>query len=104
MYIWRAYQSPASTADCGPQCAQMPNLASRNHSGIWYLRSDARVPSNGPLSIELISLKTFLLEIANVEFNCIAGTPKAILFKIFLLETGIDWFLMCNRYLKEYKH
>ena len=29
----RAYQSPSSAADCGPQCAQMPNLASRNHCG-----------------------------------------------------------------------
>ena len=30
----RAYQSPSSIADCGPQCDQMPNFASRNHSGI----------------------------------------------------------------------
>src|SRR5579863_2174740 len=44
----RAYQSPASTADCGPQCAQIPNFASLNHSGISYARSDARVPSKGP--------------------------------------------------------
>jgi hypothetical protein len=34
MYMLRAYQSPSSIADCGPQCAQMPNLASRNQSGI----------------------------------------------------------------------
>src|SRR5208337_2443318 len=53
MYIFRAYQSPYSMADCGPQCAQMPNLASRNHSGISYLLKDARVPSKGPSSISM---------------------------------------------------
>src|ERR1035441_7573578 len=47
MYMLRAYQSPASAADCGPQWAQMPNLASRNHSGTWYCRSDSRVASKG---------------------------------------------------------
>src|SRR5215217_4399379 len=93
MYIWRAYQSPASTADCGPQCAQMPNLASRNHSGIWYFRSDARVPSNGPLSIGIVSLRTVGLEKAEAGFNCKAGTPKAILFRMFLLEMGIVIFI-----------
>src|SRR5438046_10611141 len=51
MYMLRAYQSPASGADCGPQCAQMPNLASRNHSGTWYFSSEPRVPSKGPLVI-----------------------------------------------------
>jgi hypothetical protein len=40
MYMLRAYQSPNSMADCGPQCAQMPNLASRYHSGIRYASSD----------------------------------------------------------------
>ncbi len=35
MYMLRAYQSPSSMADCGPQCDQMPNFASRNQSGIW---------------------------------------------------------------------
>ena len=33
MYMLRAYQSPYSTLDCGPQWAQMPNLASRNQAG-----------------------------------------------------------------------
>src|ERR1700687_4102870 len=51
MYMLRAYQSPASTDDCGPQCAQMPNLASRNHSGTLYLTRDSRVPWNGPCAI-----------------------------------------------------
>src|SRR5208282_3083810 len=53
MYMFRAYQSPSSMADCGPQCAQMPNLASRNHSGTSYLLSDVRVPSKGPRSISI---------------------------------------------------
>src|SRR5580700_4803789 len=47
MYMLRAYQSPASGADCGPQCAHMPNFASRNHSGTWYCFSDSRVASKG---------------------------------------------------------
>src|SRR6202140_2733221 len=51
MYMLRAYQSPASTDDCGPQCAQMPNFASRNHSGTWYLESDWAFGWNGPAAI-----------------------------------------------------
>src|ERR1035441_8287062 len=47
----RAYQSPSSAADCGPQWAQIPNLASRNHSGTWYACSASRVPLKGPFSI-----------------------------------------------------
>ena len=52
MYMFRAYQSPISGADCGPQCAQMPNLASRNHSGHWYCLSDSLVGWNGPGAIK----------------------------------------------------
>src|SRR5665213_373467 len=48
MYMLRAYQSPYSTADCGPQCAQIPNFASRYQSGICHSRSDSRVPLKGP--------------------------------------------------------
>src|SRR5664279_3325424 len=48
MYMLRAYQSPYSIADWGPQCAQMPNLASRYQSGTCHSRSDSRVPLNGP--------------------------------------------------------
>src|SRR5512133_3199610 len=51
MYMLRAYQSPYSIADCGPQCAQMPNLASRYHSGTSHWRRDSRVPLNGPGAI-----------------------------------------------------
>jgi hypothetical protein len=51
MYILRAYQSPSSAADCGPQCAQMPNLASLNHSAIRYAFSPSTDPSKGPLAI-----------------------------------------------------
>jgi hypothetical protein len=46
--MWRAYQSPAIGTDCGPQCAQMPSLASRNHSGHLYCLSDSNVAANGP--------------------------------------------------------
>ena len=47
MYMLRAYQSPSSMADCGPQCDQMPNFASRNQLGTWYACSDSRVGANG---------------------------------------------------------
>src|SRR5512135_2929602 len=47
----RAYQSPASGSHCGPQWAHMPNLASRNHSGVWYwLDRDCQSGWNGPLA------------------------------------------------------
>ncbi len=36
MYMLRAYQSPCSGTHCAVQCAQMPNFASRNHSGVRY--------------------------------------------------------------------
>src|SRR5580698_7174936 len=47
----RAYQSPYSAADCGPQWAQMPNLASRNHWGISYDWSASTEPAKGPFAI-----------------------------------------------------
>ena len=43
-----AYQSPCSGWHCGPQCAQMPNLASRYQSGTWKAESDSSVGLNGP--------------------------------------------------------
>src|SRR5580765_4962912 len=48
MYMFRAYQSPASTEDCGPQCAQMPNFALRNQSGTCQAASDSRLGLKGP--------------------------------------------------------
>ena len=33
MYMFRAYQSPNMGTLWGPQWLQMPNFASRNHSG-----------------------------------------------------------------------
>ena len=57
----RAYQSPSIGTDCGPQCAQMPNFASRNHSGHRYCLSDSIVGSNGPVAI----------------FSCTAVCPPA---------------------------
>ena len=47
----RAYQSPIIGTACGPQWAQMPNLASRNQSGHWYCFSDSMLPLNGPSAI-----------------------------------------------------
>ena len=43
MYMLRAYQSPASGTHCGLQCAQMPNLASRYHSGASYCSRESQV-------------------------------------------------------------
>src|ERR1035438_9693678 len=51
MYMLRAYQSPYSGADCGPQCAQIPNLASRYQAGTCHVLSDSRVPLKGPGAI-----------------------------------------------------
>src|SRR4051812_39456606 len=48
MYIFFAYQSPWRGTACGPQCAQKPSLASRNHSGYRYCLSDSSVGLNGP--------------------------------------------------------
>src|SRR5579872_5611164 len=50
-YMLRAYQSPYSGADSGPQCAQIPNLASRNQSGTRYSCRLSRVALNGPGAI-----------------------------------------------------
>src|ERR1039457_4170825 len=51
IYMLRAYQSPYSGWHCGPQCAEMPNLASRYHSGVWYCWSDSHVGPNLPLAM-----------------------------------------------------
>src|ERR1700722_67845 len=48
MYMLRAYQSPASTLDCGPQCAQMPNLASLNQAGKREAWSEVGAAVKGP--------------------------------------------------------
>src|ERR1700722_19479019 len=48
MYMLRAYQSPCSTPDCGPQCDQIPHFASPYQAGISYFWSDSWVPANGP--------------------------------------------------------
>src|ERR1035441_8306370 len=51
MYMLRAYQSPSPIADCGPQCAHMPNFASGNQAGMVYVFSDVRVAAKGPTRI-----------------------------------------------------
>jgi len=48
MYMFRAYQSPASGTHCGVQWHQMPNLASRYHSGASYCISESHVGLYGP--------------------------------------------------------
>jgi hypothetical protein len=49
--MMRPYQSPNSGSHCGPQCAQMPNLALRNQSGVWYFSSDCQSGANGPAAM-----------------------------------------------------
>src|SRR5947207_10787055 len=51
MYMFLAYQSPCSGTHCGLQCAQMPNFASRNHSGQRYDFRDSQNGKNGPSGI-----------------------------------------------------
>ena len=41
-----AIQSPWRGTACGPQCDQIPNLASRNHSGYWYSLNDSSEAEN----------------------------------------------------------
>ena len=48
MYMLRAYQSPCSGTHCALQWFQMPNLASRNQSGVVQATSDSHVGLNGP--------------------------------------------------------
>src|ERR1700682_2581875 len=48
MYMLRAYQSPYSMEDWGPQWDQMPNLASVNQAGKREAWRDTRVPLKGP--------------------------------------------------------
>ena len=74
-------------ADCGPQCAHMPNLASRNHSGTSYLLKDARVPSKGPRSI---SIPGDVSCCAAPSFN--AGSVPAISLQAVRLFILIDMF------------
>src|SRR5579872_731208 len=88
--MFRAYQSPASTADCGPQCAQIPNFASRNQSGILYARRDALEASNGPLAIEGRMPAWPGFPNANAAGPiCNAGRPNARPFRRSLLENDI---------------
>ncbi len=44
----RAYQSPSIGTACGPQWAQNPSFASRNHSGHLYCLNDSNSGWNGP--------------------------------------------------------
>src|ERR1700733_1152878 len=53
MYIFRAYQSPASGTHCGLQCAHMPNFASRYHSGVSYCSRESHVGWYGPVPARL---------------------------------------------------
>jgi hypothetical protein len=48
MYMLRAYQSPCSGTHCADQWFHMPNLASRNQSGVVQAVSDSHVGLKGP--------------------------------------------------------
>ena len=67
IYMLRAYQSPSSGWHCGPQWAQMPNFASRNHSGIWYCLSDSQVGANLPGATGSASVFTMTVGVAVSE-------------------------------------
>src|SRR5256885_955701 len=55
--MFRAYQSPYRGTDCGPQCDQIPNFASRNQSGHSKLRKDSKDGSKGPA----VTMNSYLL-------------------------------------------
>jgi hypothetical protein len=46
MYMFRPYQPSTAGTEAGPQCRNIPNLASRNHSGQVYASSESQVGSN----------------------------------------------------------
>ena len=48
MYMLRAYQSPCSGTHCAVQWFHIPNLASRNQSGVVQAVSDSHVGLKGP--------------------------------------------------------
>src|SRR6478736_7912654 len=77
--MWRAYQSPCSGSHCGPQWAQMPNFAFRNHSGAWYCCSDSQVGANLPAAIGSAAVLTMAGGTALVgsEATSHAGARKA---------------------------
>ena len=75
-YMPRPYQSPASGWHCGPQCAHMPNLALRNHSGTSYWDNDSQVGENLPGSAFSCC--------ANALPPCRMQADRRIVLKMFL--------------------
>src|SRR3954471_7953260 len=78
MYIFRAYQSPCSGTHCGDQWAQIPNLASRNHSGHRYWASDCHDGSNLP---------GVLSSARRLGTNTMTTNPKAMVIRIIELRS-----------------
>src|SRR3954471_7191600 len=76
-YIRRAYQSPCSGTHCAVQCAQMPNLASRNQAGVRYCFSDSHVGSNGPVTRRLVADRVGALAVRTARDRAAAGMPPA---------------------------
>ena len=74
----------------------MPNFASRNQSGIIYLRKDVRIGSNGPASIDELCNGAFLSKAKTEDPNCREGMVSAIFFKRFLLDNGMRNVLVKN--------
>src|SRR3954471_8478379 len=76
-YIRRAYQSPCSGTHCAVQCAQIPNLASRNQVGVRYCFKDSHVGSNGPATRGLVAVCVAASAVATARDRAAAGMPPA---------------------------
>src|SRR5450631_534733 len=106
----RAYQSPYSIADWGPQCAQMPNLASRYQSGACHSRSDSRVPLNGPGATSSAGPAGRLNTVRD-DRNAGAAAIMEIALRLLILIVSIfprSWLrnqpcvAQANRFIREY--
>ena len=75
MYMLRAYQSPNMGTLCGPQWLQMPNLASRNHSGALYWRRDSKVGSKVFNMAVILSISLFARQASVKEASCALPAP-----------------------------
>ena len=90
MYIPLAIQSPDPSTHCGPQCAQMPNFASRNHCGVSYFRSDSHVGSKSPFCICSQSSDTGTLYSCAHTADTVAAAINNVLILIGYIVAKID--------------
>src|ERR1035441_3607649 len=92
MYMLRAYQSPCSGTHCAVQCAQIPNLASRNQSGARYSRRDSQSPRKTPGAMVLARPPC-------ARIHCAAGKLASPLITARLVSLKLRTSAKCSVYL-----